>query len=118
MVERVRQDLLRSTRLGVGEDDLIERPLHVEHHGVEAPSSGAARVLALARRVVEIAETERLGEPARGIDREYDGCPAEVGGAHRECRRKRRLAYTARPAAHDDSGGRVTDESIHIQPAW
>jgi len=62
----VRQDLSRSVRVGMGLDDLIEGPLHVEHHGVHA-ARRAVRVPLIVLTPVALLGGSDAGYRARGV---------------------------------------------------
>ena len=113
LVERVVEDRLSALRVGVGLDDLVEGPLHVEHHRAE-------RALSLdaddrARGVVEFGEPHGLGETSRRIDGEHADSPAHLRGAQTEGRGRRGLADATRAAAHDDARRGIAQERVHVE---
>ncbi len=97
------------------DDDLVERPLHVQHHGVEAAAGPGVDVLHRPRHVVELADAEGLGEPARRIDGEHDHLATGLGRADRQRRRRRGLADPAGAAADDDVRLVVSDDLLDVQ---
>ena len=113
LVERVVEDRLGALRVGVGLDDLVEGPLHVEHHRAE-------RALSLdaddrARGVVEFGEPHGLGETSRRIDGEHADSPAHLRGAQTEGRGRRGLADATRAAAHDDARRGIAQERVDVE---
>ena len=65
--------------------------------------------------VVELGQTQRLGEPPGRVDGEDDDPPPALGRPQRERRGRRRLADAARAAADDDPGGRVVEERVDVE---
>ena len=97
----------------MGLDDLVEGPLHVEHHRAE-------RALTLdaddrARGVVELGESHGLGETSRRVDGEHADATAHLGCAQSESCGRRGLADTSRAAAHDDARRGIAQERIDIE---
>ena len=68
-----------------------------------------------ARRVVELAQAHRLGEPPGRVDRQHDDLAPALGRAQRERRRRRRLADPAGAAADDDPGARVVEQRVDVE---
>ncbi len=97
-------------------DDLVEGPLHVQHHGVQFAARAAIHALDLARHVVQFLDAHRLREPARRIDGEDDDLPAALRRPYPQGRRRRGLADAAGAAAHHDPGGGVVQDRVHLQP--
>ena len=58
LVERVGEDLLGALGVGVGEHDLVEGPLHVEHHRVQLAAVAGVHALDLARGVGQLGQAE------------------------------------------------------------
>ena len=121
LVEGVDVDLLGPLRVGVRGHDLVEGPLHVEHHGVQlaGPTPGVRGALDrvdLAGRVVQLGQPERLGQPAGRVDGEHHRAPAVLlGRPQRQRRRRGRLADAARAAADDDPDVRVGQQRVDVQ---
>ena len=115
LVEGVGEDLLRLLGGGVGDDDLVERPLHVEHHRVEGAAGRGVDAGDGSGRVVELGQPHRLGEPAGRVDGEDDDPAALLGRPQRQGRRGRRLADPAGPAAHDDVGAAVGEQRVDVE---
>jgi hypothetical protein len=88
----------------VGEDDLVERPLHVEHHRVERAPGLGIDPDHRSRVVVELRQAHRLRESMRRVDRQDADLAAALRGAQREGRRGRGLADAPCSAADDDRG--------------
>ena len=105
LVEGVLQDLGRLVALGVGQDDLVEGPLHVEHHRVERAAAGRVDALDAAGGVVQLGQAHRLRQPLGRVDREHDGTAPALGGSQRERGGGGRLADAAGAGAHQDPGG-------------
>jgi hypothetical protein len=99
-----------------GEDDLVEGRLHVQHHRVQAAAGGRVDPGHGARGVVEGLDAHRLRQPAGGVDGEDDDLAAALGSTQRESRGGRGLADAAGAAAHDDAGGGVVEEGVHVEP--
>jgi hypothetical protein len=105
-IDAVGLDLLRPTGIwGDPLDQLVERPLGVEHHGpqlaldLEFAGVQPGR-LDPTRLVLERLEAERVGQPVRRVDR-HDRDLGPLGGhAERDRRRRRGLAHPARARAH------------------
>ncbi len=95
--------------------DLVEGPLHVEHHGLELAVAGHA--LDDPRGVVELGQPHRLRQPPGRVDGQDDDLAAALGGPQADRRRGGGLADAAGPAAHDDPGLRVVDQLVHGEPA-
>ena len=114
LVEGVLEDLGRLLGGGVGEHDLVEGPLHVEHHRVERPARGRVDARHRPRRVVELVEAERLGQAAGGVDGEHDHLPPGLGRPDAERGGRRRLPDPAGAAADDDAGARVGEEGVDV----
>ena len=102
-VEGVGEDLLGPGGLGMAEDDLIERPLHVQHHCVEAAVTVDAADSP--RGVVQLAQAHRLSQPPGRVDGEHAHPAATLGRPQRDCSGGGRLAHATGAAAHDDGGG-------------
>src|SRR5262249_38238233 len=82
-----------------------------------ALAAAVSRVHAdLARRVIELRKTQRLGQPARGVDGEHYG-PATMllSRAERERRGGGRLSHAAGAATHDDPDIGIGEERVHIE---
>ena len=133
LVERVGEDLRGPLRVGVREHDLVEGPLHVEHHGVQLAAAGlGVDALDLARGVVQLGQAQRLGQPAGRVDGQHDGAPAVLlGGPQRRarprwwsCRRRRSRSRprsgspgSARSASTSSCGARRSEAPIErIRP--
>jgi hypothetical protein len=115
LVERVGQDLRGPVRVGVRLDDFIERPLHVQHHRVQAAAAGGVDAVHRPRGVVQGGQAHRLGQPPGWVDGQHAGLPAAFGGAQADRGRGRGLADAARSAADDDPGPPVIDDPVHVQ---
>jgi hypothetical protein len=117
LVEGVGEDLLSGLASRVGEHDLVEGPLHVEHHRVEAAAGhGLGRQAGdQPRHIVELGEAERLGQATRRVDGQHDDPAPLLGGPQSERGGGRRLADTARPAADDDPGMPVSQHRVDVQ---
>ena len=115
LVEGVVHDRLGPLGRGVGEDDLVEGPLHVEHHRVERAALGLVDPLDPARAVVQLGQAHRLRQPAGRVDGEDDDRAAGLGGSQAERRRGRRLADPAGAAAHDDPRRPVGDDLVEVE---
>ena len=107
LVEAVLQDAL--ARLGGRRVALDERSQAPFWSSIIADSEPRHRALRreerrvdLTRLVAELGEAERVGEPARRIDREHDRPPALERAPERDRRRGRRLADAAAAGADDD----------------
>ena len=94
-------------------DDVVERPLHVQHHRVQF--ARRPRDLDPPRLVVQLDQAERLGQPPGRVDGEDDDAPAGLRRGQRQRRRRRRLAHAAGAAADDDPGLRVVDQGPEVQ---
>ena len=114
LVELVVQNRFAAFGSGVLDHHLVERPAHVEHHGVQFAGHLGRQRNAL-RRVAEILDAERLGEPLGRVDGQHHDRAAIFGGAQRHCRGGGGLADTARAAAHHDAVGRVAQDRAHVQ---
>jgi hypothetical protein len=99
----------------VGQHDVVERPLHVEHRRIQAAAGGRVDAGDGARRVVQLAQTERLGQPAGGIDGQHDRLAPGLGGPQRERGRGRRLADPAGAAADDDLDRTVGQDGVDVE---
>jgi hypothetical protein len=96
-------------------DDLVEGPLHVEHHRVEAAALAVVDALDRPRHVVQLGEAHRLRQPPRGVDREDDDAAPPLGRPEPERGGRRRLADAPGAAAHDDAGRRVVEQGVDVQ---
>jgi hypothetical protein len=98
-------------------DGLVEGPLHVEHHGVQAAVGLPVPVgqRHRPRGVVQRGQAHRLGQPARRIDRQHHHMPAAFGGPDTQRGRRRRLAHPAGTAADDDAGPRVVEQPVDLE---
>ena len=116
-VEGVLEDLLGLLRGGLALHDLVEGPLHVQHHRVEAAAvvGGAADADDRPRGVVERLDAHRLGQPAGRVDGEDHDLPAALGGPERQRRGRGGLADAARAAADDDAGGGVVEQRVDVE---
>ena len=115
LVEGVREDLLGLLRRRVGHDDLVEGPLHVEHHRVERPAGRGVDVLDGPGGVVQLGQAHRLGQPAGRVDGEDDDPAALLGGPEAEGRGRGRLADAAGTTADDDVGTPVGQQRVDVQ---
>ena len=70
LVEGVREDLLGPLGRGVRGDDVVERPLHVQHHRVQF--AVGPRDVDPPRLVVQLLQAEGLRQPAGRVDGEDD----------------------------------------------
>ena len=116
LVEGVREDLVGLLGGRVGDDDLVERPLHVEHHRVERATGRRVDVVHRPRGVVELGEAHRLGEPPGGVDGEDDDLAPLLRRAQSESGGRGGLADPAGAAAHDDVGMPVGEQRVDVQP--
>ena len=114
-VEGVLEDLLGLLRRGRGLDDLVEGPLHVEHHRVEAAAGPEVDSLDRSGRVVELGQAHRLGEASGRVDGEDAHLPALLSGTQREGCGRRRLADAAGAAADDDVDRAVGQQPVDVQ---
>ena len=65
----------------------------------------------------ELGQPHRLGQPAGGVDGEYDHPAASFGGPEPERGGGGCLADAAGAAAHDDLHGRIVQEGVDRQAA-
>ena len=72
LVEGVLQDRLARSGSACCDDDLVERPLHVEHHRVQRAAGRPIDPGHRARGVVQLGQAHRLGEPAGRVDGQHD----------------------------------------------
>ena len=104
LVEGVGQDLRGPVRVGVRLDDLVERPLHVEHHRVRAAAVAASTpstwrgVLSSSVRPIDWA-SRRAGSMVSTTT-----CRPRSAARSAERGRGRGLAHAAGAAADDDPG--------------
>jgi hypothetical protein len=104
-------------------DNLVERPLHIQHHGVQAacrlgpvPSlSSCLDTRHQARCVVQRRQPHRLGEPAGRIDGQHHDVPATLGGSNADGGGGRGLADPAGAAADDNPGPAVVDQPVDVE---
>jgi hypothetical protein len=96
-------------------DDLVEGPLHVEHHRVEPATGRRVGVLHRARDVVQLVQAHRLREPARRVDREHDHPAAALGRPESDRRRRRGLADAPGAAADDHPGAGVVEQRVDVE---
>ena len=90
-------------------------PLHVEHHRVQAAAGRGVDHRHRPRRVVQLADTERLGQPTGRVDGQHDDLAAGLGGAYRDRGGRRGLADAAGAAADDDLGLAITDDLVDVE---
>jgi len=105
-------------------DDLVEGPLHVQHHGVQAASRfSVVPVLIVSPAdavhqpggVVQRGQAHRLGKPAGRVDGQHHDVPPARCGPQADRRGDRRLADPARAAADDDPGAPVADQAVDVE---
>ncbi len=94
-------------------DDLVERPLHVEHHRVEGAALRAVDGLDAPGGVVELGQPHRLGQPTGRVDREHHDAAPALGGAQGQRRGGRRLADTTGAGADQDLRGVEDRVDVH-----
>ena len=88
-----------SLRLRVPGDELVEGALGVEH---DRGQLAAPVPIDTSRRVAEVLQAERVGQPPRRIDGHDTGLATLFGAGEADRGRDGRLARPARPTAHDD----------------
>ena len=126
LVERVREDLGGAVGISVRLDDLVERSLHVQHHGVQAarrigpvPGLGVTWLRPHAwhqpRGVVQRRQAHRLRQPPGRVDGQHHHVAASLGGAQADGCRDRRLADSAGAAADDDARPAVGDQPVDVE---
>ncbi len=112
LVEGVGEDLFGALGGGVFEHDVVERPLHVEHHREEPVVRDA---LDHARGVVQLLQPHRLGQPPGRVDGQHHGAPARAGGDDSHRRRSGGLAHAAAAARDDDPRLGIANERPDVQ---
>jgi hypothetical protein len=102
----------------VGEHDLVEGALHVQHHGVQFAAGTVAGVeLDLAGAVVQSGQAQRLGQPPGRVDGQHDGAAAvQFGRPQRQRRRRGGLPDPARTAADHDAYPWIGEDGVHVEP--
>ena len=112
LVDPVREHLVARARVGREVlDQLVERPLGVEHQRPQLAAHldavlGEALRVDQPRLVAELLEPERVRQPPGGVDGHHGDLGARGGGAHRERGGGRRLADAARAGADHDPAAR------------
>ena len=117
LVEGVGEDLLGAVRGGVGLHHLVEGAAHVEHHRVQLARPRAVRHArpTRPRLVAQLRQPQRLGQPARRVDRQH-GDPRGRGPPRAApARRGGRLADAAGAAADHDPGRRVVEQRVDVE---
>ena len=84
LVERVLQHCGGLVGWRVGDHHVVEGPLHVQHHGVEAAAVGRLQTRHRSWVVAEFTNAERLGQAAGRIDSEHHHLAAGLGGPYGE----------------------------------
>ena len=105
-------------------DEVVERGLRVEHHGVEGGGGEARRLEGLvrhpARLVGEGLEAQGVGQPLGGVDGHHNGLPAPQRPFQGDRGGDRRLPDATAPGADDDlavESGFETHEGLTGPPA-
>ena len=95
-------------------DDLVEGPLHVEHHRVEVTAAWQALDTAAPRRGVLSSSVRPIDCASRraGSIVSTTTRAALLGGTQRDRGGRRRLADPSGPAAHDDAGALVARQRV------
>ena len=97
-------------------DDLIKRPLHIEHHREELALTGLAGDPGnKARGVIENGQSHRLRKAFGGIDGEYAHLATHLGSTQGQCRRRRGLADASGSCADDDVDTLVSQQIVDTQ---
>src|SRR5919201_3774907 len=109
LIDAVGEDVVAGALVGrEAGDEVVERALGVEHHRPQLaahldPVAGEAVGVDEARLVAELVEPQGVGQPLGGVDGDDSDAQPARRQAHRQCRRRGRLADATRAGADDDA---------------